>query len=70
MIPSQQEIRLTNREMEVLRLLYEEKTSYEIAQNLSISQYTVEEHRKNLLKKTNSKSVIGLITFALRSKIL
>lgn len=70
MIPLQGSIKLSQRELEVLKLLYEEKTSFEIAQNLNISQYTVEEHRKNLLKKTSSKSVVGLITFAMRNKII
>lgn len=43
----------------------DEKTTIEIAQELMISTHTVEGHRKNLLQKTNSKNVVGLIKYAL-----
>ncbi|MFL5752522.1 MAG: response regulator transcription factor [Bacteroidia bacterium] len=64
-----QEPNLTPREVEILKLLTEELTSAQIADKLSISEYTVESHRKNLLKKTRTKSVVGLVTFALRNKL-
>lgn len=64
-----QEPHLTPREVEILKLLTQELTSAQIAHLLSISEYTVESHRKNLLKKTNTKSVVGLVTFALRNKL-
>jgi two-component system, NarL family, nitrate/nitrite response regulator NarL len=62
-------IHLTPRELEVLKLLTEELTSAQIAGRLHISEYTVESHRKNLLKKTGTRSVVGLVTYALRNKI-
>ncbi len=55
----------TPRELDVLRLIMDEKTTIEIAQELMISTHTVEGHRKNLLQKTNSKNVVGLIKYAL-----
>jgi DNA-binding CsgD family transcriptional regulator len=64
-----QEANLTPREVEILKLLTQELTSAQIALRLSISEYTVESHRKNLLKKTKTKSIVGLVTFALRNKI-
>jgi DNA-binding CsgD family transcriptional regulator len=60
---------LTDRELEVLRLLMQEKTTTEIADLLQLSYHTVETYRKNLLKKTQTRSIVGLVTFALRNKI-
>lgn len=61
---------LTAREMEVLELIAEELPNSLIAEKLFISERTVESHRKNLLTKTNSKSVVGLIQYALRHKLI
>lgn len=63
------EIRLTPREIEVLNLICDELTTSEIAEKLFVSVNTVETHRKNLLHKTGSKNVIGLVKFALENKI-
>jgi DNA-binding NarL/FixJ family response regulator len=41
-----------------------------IADTLSISSRTVENHRENLMKKTNSNNMIGVITFALKNNLL
>ncbi|RYU79438.1 response regulator transcription factor [Hymenobacter persicinus] len=61
---------LTNREKEVLLLIAQEYTNSHIAETLFISERTVETHRKNLLTKTHSKSVIGLIQYAMRHKLI
>ncbi len=55
---------LTEREMEVLKLLVNEMSSREIAEQLFISERTVETHRKNLFRKTNSTNIVGLIKYA------
>lgn len=65
----QLEINFTNRELDVLKLILNEKTTSEIAQELKISPYTVEGHRKNLLQKTNSKNVVGLIKYSLNNNL-
>jgi DNA-binding NarL/FixJ family response regulator len=57
---------LTEREIEVLKLIAQEYSSPDIAEKLFISLNTVEAHRKNLFKKLNVKNSIGLIKFALR----
>ncbi|MBX2906711.1 MAG: response regulator transcription factor [Taibaiella sp.] len=57
-------VQITEREMEVLKLLVDEMSSREIAEKLFISERTVETHRKNLLRKTNSTNVVGLIKYA------
>ncbi|TGD82686.1 response regulator [Hymenobacter wooponensis] len=61
---------LTNREREVLQLIAREYSNSHIAETLFISERTVETHRKNILTKTNSKSVVGLIQYALRNRLI
>lgn len=62
-------IEFTTRELDVLQLILEEKTTSEIAEKLKISPFTVEGHRKNLMQKTNSKNVVGLIKYSLLNNI-
>ncbi|WP_055562162.1 LuxR C-terminal-related transcriptional regulator [Hymenobacter sp. AT01-02] len=61
---------LTNREREILQLIAREYSNSHIAETLFISERTVETHRKNILTKTNSKSVVGLIQYAMRHKLI
>jgi DNA-binding NarL/FixJ family response regulator len=61
---------ITPREIEVLLLICQEKSSKEIGSYLNISSRTVENHRKNLLVKTNSKGTAGLVIFAIRNKLV
>ncbi len=63
-------VSLTKREIQILKLLAMEYTGEEVARELFISKNTVETHRKNLLRKTKSKSTIGLVKFALKYDIL
>jgi DNA-binding CsgD family transcriptional regulator len=55
---------LTDREKEILKLITEENSSNQIAEKLSISPYTVDTHRKNLIDKLGVKSSIGLAKYA------
>jgi two-component system, NarL family, nitrate/nitrite response regulator NarL len=61
---------LTSREIEIIRLLYEELTNHEIGEKLSISERTVEDHRKKIAEKIGAKNVVGIIKYALRNKII
>ena len=61
---------LSAREIEVLKLLILEMTTKEVAQKLFISERTIETHRKNLLRKTNSKNTVGLIKYAYLNNII
>lgn len=47
---------LTKREMEILRLIKQEKTTERIAETLNLSFYTVETHRKNIKHKLKFKT--------------
>ncbi|MBX2845166.1 MAG: response regulator transcription factor [Saprospiraceae bacterium] len=59
-------ISLTNREIDVLRLIAQEYSSREIGEQLFLSSNTVETHRKNLIKKLNVKNSIGLVKYAIQ----
>ena len=65
-----QEQRLTNREIEIIRLINEENGNKQISSKLFISERTVETHRKNIFRKTNTQSVIGLLKYAAQHKII
>jgi two-component system nitrate/nitrite response regulator NarL len=54
-------IRLTRREEEILRLIARECTTPEIAEKLFIAPSTVETHRRNLIAKLGVKGTLGLV---------
>ena len=58
--------RLTKRELEVLQLIAEGKTTKEIAAKLTVSVKTVETHRKQLMQKLGIRSIAGLTKFCIR----
>ncbi len=57
-------VTLTFREKEILKLIAKEYSNVQIAAELFISERTVETHRKNIFRKTNTKSIVGLIKYA------
>lgn len=54
---------LTDREIEIIELLFERKSSSEIGEILFISKHTVDTHRRNILKKIDVKSTGELVSF-------
>jgi DNA-binding NarL/FixJ family response regulator len=55
---------LSEREIEIIKLIANELNTNEIANKLFLSPATIETHRHNILKKLNIKSSIGLVRFA------
>lgn len=55
---------LTKREVEIIKMVGSELTSKEIGTQLSISEFTVNTHRKNILRKLEVKNTAGLLNFA------
>jgi two-component system, NarL family, nitrate/nitrite response regulator NarL len=70
MYDSEREAHITPREKEIIRLIAKEYSNKKISDTLFISERTVETHRKNIFRKTNTKSVIGLVKWAQEHKIL
>jgi DNA-binding NarL/FixJ family response regulator len=65
-----QEASLTEKELTVLKLMCEERTTKEIADIVEISPRTVEAIRDKLKSKTGSKSMAGLVMYAIKNKII
>lgn len=61
---------LTSREREVLHLIAKEYSNKQIAEELFISERTVETHRKNIFRKTKTSSLVGLIKFAYANNLI
>ena len=61
---------LSKREIDVLELICDQCTTSEIADKLFISPRTVEGHRNNLLLKTQSKNVAGLVIYGIQKKLI
>lgn len=58
------------RELEILKLLCEGKSTKEISNELNISTRTVETHRQRIMHKTESKNVVNLVIYALSNNIV
>ncbi|XOV69186.1 MAG: response regulator [Fluviicola sp.] len=67
---TQSNIRLTPREIEVMKMIAEEYTNQEIADALFISTRTVDTHRRNLLEKLGLKNTAGLVKYAIMQKYI
>src|SRR6202162_1915084 len=65
-----QDAMLTEKELTVLKLMCEERTTKEIADIVEISPRTVEAIRDKLKTKTGSKSMAGLVMYAIKNKII
>lgn len=63
-------VELSQREIEVLKLIVAENSGTEIAEKLFISPSTVETHRKHLFQKIGVNSSVGLVKFAIKFGIL
>lgn len=61
---------ITEREKEIINLVIQEFSGKEIATHLGISIKTVETHKRNLVQKINSKSFMGVITYALEKQLV
>lgn len=61
---------LSERERQVLNLIAKECSNKQIAEKLFISERTVETHRKNIFRKTNTSSLVGLIKYAFANNLI
>tara|TARA_R110002126_G_scaffold291063_2_gene450213 strand:+ start:18214 stop:18879 length:666 start_codon:yes stop_codon:yes gene_type:complete len=61
---------LSDRELEVLRLITKQYSTTEIADSLCLGISTIDSHRKNLLKKLKVKNSVGLAMYAVKHKLV
>tara|TARA_B100000965_G_scaffold405443_1_gene439596 strand:- start:328 stop:546 length:219 start_codon:yes stop_codon:yes gene_type:complete len=62
--------KLTEREIQILRLIADGYSNTQIGKLLSISHRTVDTHRTNIRNKLGVNSLAGMIRFALKNKII
>ena len=62
--------KITNRERQLIALIEKDFSSKQIAAALNISLHTVETHRKNIMRKTNTGNVLLLVKWAYENNIL
>ena len=67
---SKQVMDLVERDIEVIYLLANQLTAREIAEKLNVSPKTVEGYKNALFSKTGTKSVVGLIVFAIQNGLI
>jgi len=61
---------LTKREIEIIKLLANDHSNYQVSDILNISLRTVETHRRNLMQKLNLKSAVALVRFAIKHNMI
>lgn len=61
---------LSPREIEIITLISLEYSGKEISEQLFISIHTVETHRKNIMKKLQTKNTIGLVKYAIKNNLI
>ncbi len=65
-----EEVKLTQREIDVITLIAQEFTTQEIADKLFLSKHTIESYRKNLIAKLNVRNLAGLTKYAMKMKYI
>ncbi|GAA4316280.1 helix-turn-helix transcriptional regulator [Compostibacter hankyongensis] len=68
--PYEEDRRLSPQETRILQYMAEGLSSKQIADKLKISENTIANHRKNMLKKTSTKNVAELVALACRSGLI
>ena len=63
-------LNVTEREMEIIKLVAEGHSNKQIADMLFLSTHTVTTHRKNIMGKLKVNNTAGLVLFAVRNNIL
>jgi len=61
---------LTDREIEILKLIANGLSREEISEKLFISKRTFDKHRDNMLQKSSAKNIAGLIKYAIKNNII
>jgi Response regulator containing a CheY-like receiver domain and an HTH DNA-binding domain len=57
-------LKLTKREIEIIKSIATGSSSHQIATELNVSTHTIETHRKNIFRKLNISNVAELVHFA------
>jgi len=66
----EQDVHLTQRELQIIRMIAEDLTNQEISERLSISLRTTETHRRNIMLKLKVNSVVALVRYAFKHDLI
>lgn len=61
---------LSERELEILKLICESHTNEQIAEKINLSIDTVKWHRANIISKTDCSNTAGLVIYAIKNKLI
>lgn len=62
--PLLEKFKLTKREIEIIQLIAKGQSTRQISKNLSLSEFTINAHRRNISHKLNINTPVGLLQFA------
>ncbi len=68
--PRDENVKFSDRELEVIDLICREYTNSKIADELSLSKRTIETHRARIFEKMNVKTTVGLVIYAYSSGLI
>lgn len=63
-------VKLSEKEIRILKLISEDKTTDEISKEVFLSPRTIETIRQNMKQKVGAKTIAGLVMYAMRNKLL
>ena len=63
-------VKFSEKEVKILRLIAEDKTTEEISKEVFLSPRTIETIRQNMKQKVGAKTIAGLVMYAMRNKLL
>jgi DNA-binding NarL/FixJ family response regulator len=63
-------VTFTKREVEIIKMVCREMSTKQIANSLFISSRTFDNHKKNIMNKTQTKNFVGVILFALKINVI
>jgi two-component system response regulator DegU len=68
--PEFTKVELLERDIELLQLVYNEKTTKEIADKLHIEPHSVTNYKTRIIEKTNSRNIIGALMYAVKHGLI
>ena len=63
-------VQFTEKEVKILRLLADDKTTQEISKDIFLSPRTIETIRQNMKSKVGVKTIAGLIMYGMRNRLI
>lgn len=68
--PKFNKVFLSERELQIIKLICEEFTNKEIADKLCLSVRTVDGHREALMEKINARNTVGIVMYAVKNGLV